>query len=328
MAFVNSTSPLIWILDDEWSDYNIERSVLEPRGFTVVTTRSREFGQHYPLYAGSAEGVLCQVSFPLDSGSIAGLDRCRIIAVFGVGYENVDVRAATEKGIHVTHLPDYCTEEVSDHCLAMLLALSRRIVWHDRSVRAGRWDPHGQRAVRRLRGQTLGLIGFGRVARMVAAKARGFGLAIKAFDPNADLGAMGVAGVIPSSLDDVLATSDFVSIHVPLTPRTRGLIGAHEFGMMKSGAFLINTSRGGLIDEDALVAALAGSKLAGAALDVLAAEPPDRRNPILGLENVILTPHAAYASETSLVELKRRSAQNVANVLQGNRPEFAVNEIT
>lgn len=257
---------------------------------------------------------------------IGGMERCRIIVRHGVGYDTIDVAAATEAGICACNVTDYCTQEVADHTVAMLLSLARSLPALDAGVRAGEWE--GVREAgrnRRIEGQTLGVVGYGKIGQAVARRARGFGLKIVAFDPLIGADAMQAMGATKVGMDELLATSDFVTLHVPLSPATRHLINADSLSTMKPTAFLVNTSRGGLVDQRALYQALAGGDLAGAGLDVLESEPPSREDPLLTLRNVLLSPHAAFYSEDSAHELHRRMASQVAAVFQGEVPANLLN---
>jgi D-3-phosphoglycerate dehydrogenase len=252
------------------------------------------------------------------------LKRCKAIGRFGLGVDNIDVPAAAACGITVTYVPDYCMREVSDHAMALLLALARKVVFSNNLVQAGRWEMPAVVPIRRLAGQVLGLVGFGNIPRLVAPKAQAFGLRVLAYDPYVEPDALAAAGVEVVSLDDLLARADFVSIHAPLLPATRGLFNPATFAKMKRGACLINTARGPLVDEAALVAALDSGHLGGAALDVVATEPLAKDSKLLGRPNVILTPHTAFYSVEALEELQTKCATDVARVLCGEQPVYPV----
>jgi len=256
---------------------------------------------------------------------IRALKRCRAIGRFGLGVDNIDIPAATEKGISVTYVPDYCIEEVSDHAMAMLLTLARKLVYSNKLVQAGRWEMPAVVPIRRLSSLTLGLLGFGNIARAVVPKAKAFGMRVVAHDPYAKADAFASLGVESLGFDQVLATSDFVSLHVPLMPATRGLIDGKALARMKKTGYLINTSRGPLVDETALIAALDAGSIAGAALDVVAAEPLAKDSRLLGRDNVILSPHTGFYSVEALAELQTKAARDVKRVLQGERPVYPVN---
>lgn len=274
--------------------------------------------------ARQADGLL--VTYARVTGDIIRqLEKCRIIARFGIGVDNVDVAAATERGIVVTNVPDYCIEEVSDHALALMLALVRKVCQANTLVQSGTWDLRPLTPIPRLRGKTLGLIGFGKIPRALAPKAHALGLHVLAFDPYVSVQAMVERGVEKVDLEELLRRSDIISIHAPLTPQTHHILDEERLRLVKPGAIIINTARGPLIDEAALVRALDEGRVAAAALDVLESEPPPKEHPLLGRENVILTPHMAFYSEESLVELQTKAAQEVARVLSGERPRYPVN---
>jgi D-3-phosphoglycerate dehydrogenase len=255
---------------------------------------------------------------------IRELTRCRIISRFGIGVDNVDIPVAAAKGIVVTKVPDYCIDEVSDHAMALLLAIVRKVPFSNSLVQAGRWEMKAVVPIHRLRGRILGLVGFGRIPQLVAPKAQAFGLRIIAYDPYVPAEAFAKAGVRQVEFDDLVRTSDYISLHCPLTAETKHLFNAGVFSRMKPGSYLINTGRGPLIDEAALAAALDKGQLAGAALDVVEKEPPSG-SPVLGRDNVILSPHTAFYSEESLVELQIKAAEEVVRVLSGQAPKNPVN---
>ncbi|MGH9358467.1 MAG: C-terminal binding protein [Terriglobia bacterium] len=263
--------------------------------------------------ARSADALLVTYA-KITSGMIRQMKRCRIISRVGIGTDNIDIAAATEAGIVVTKVPDYCIDEVSDHTLAMLLALARKIPLANSQVHAGRWDLSALAPLHRLRGAVLGLVGFGRIPQLVAPKAKAFGLKVVVYDPFVAPGTLAQAEVEGLAFGELLKTSDYISIHSPLTPETEGLFGAAAFRQMKPGAYLINTARGAIVDEMALANALDAGQLAGAAIDVLSQEPPSS-SPLMGRNNVILTPHMSFYSVESLVELQTKAAEEVVRVI-------------
>jgi D-3-phosphoglycerate dehydrogenase / 2-oxoglutarate reductase len=252
------------------------------------------------------------------------LKKCKAIGRFGLGVDNIDLPAAKELGIAVNYVPDYCLREVSDHAMALLLALARKVPFADKLVQSGRWEVPPLVPLRRLEGQTLGLVGFGNIPRALAPKAKAFGLRVLTHDPYVKDDALAAAGVEGVSFDDLLARSDFVSVHAPLLPSTRGLMNAAAFAKMKKGACLINTARGPLVDEAALVAALDSGHLGGASLDVVTTEPLAKDSPLLGRDNVILTPHTAFYSVEALDELQTKCASDVARVLSGEKAIYPI----
>src|SRR2546426_1152835 len=245
----------------------------------------------------------------------------------GIGVDNVDVDAATARGIVVTNVPDYCVEEVSDHALALLLACARKVPFLDRRVRDGRWDVRDAAPMHRLSGRVLGLVGFGKIPRALAGKARALGLELLAFDPYVGAEEMTAHGVRKVTLEDLVAQADFVSVHAPLTAGTRGFIGEALLRAMKPTAYVINTARGPLVSQDALLRALREGWIAGAALDVLETEPPAAVDALRALDTLIVTPHVAFYSEESVQELQRKAAENVVSVLLGDAPRYPVNAV-
>ena len=252
------------------------------------------------------------------------LKRCKVIGRFGLGVDNIDIPAAGALGITVTYVPDYCMQEVSDHAMALLLSLVRKVPLSNKLVQSGRWEVPPVVPIHRLSGRVLGLVGFGNIPRTLAPKAKAFGLRVVTHDPYVSADVLGKAGVESVGFDELLAMSDFVSIHAPLLPATRGLFNAEVFRKMKKGALLINTARGPLVDETALIAALDSGYLGGAALDVVTTEPLAQDSKLLGRDNVILTPHTAFYSVEALDELQTKCATDVARVLSGEQPVYPV----
>ncbi|MBV8085884.1 MAG: C-terminal binding protein [Chloroflexi bacterium] len=271
-----------------------------------------------------ADAVLNTV-LPLTAGDIASMARCRVIVRTGVGVDNMDVAAATAAGIVVACVPDASVEEVSNHALGLLLAVSRKLVRLDRALRAGRWDRTLLPPMGTIHGQTLGIVGFGRIGQALCRKALALGLRVLASDPLVPASAVSAAGASPLSLEELLRTSDFVSLHAPLVSGTAYLIGERELALMLPSAFLINTARGGLVDQVALTRALQSGRLTGAGLDVFEQEPLPASDPLLALDNVILTPHSAAFSDASVREIRRRSGEAAAAVLAGRWPQGLVN---
>ena len=252
------------------------------------------------------------------------LTRCKAIGRFGLGVDNIDIPAAAALGISVNYVPDYCMQEVSDHAMALLLATARKVPLSDKLVQSGRWEVPPIVPIHRLSGRVLGLVGFGNIPRALAPKARAFGLRVVTHDPYVSPDVLSAAAVDGVSFDRLLEMSDFVSIHAPLMPSTRGLFNADVFHKMKKGAVLINTARGPLVDEAALIAALDTGQLGGAALDVVTTEPLTKDSKLLGRDNVILTPHTAFYSVEALEELQTKCAADVARVLSGEQPVYPV----
>jgi D-3-phosphoglycerate dehydrogenase len=275
--------------------------------------------------AADADAVLVTYA-KINGDMIRQMKKARIISRFGIGVDNVDLDAATQKGIVVTKVPDYCIDEVSDHAMALLLAAVRKIPMATDQVHAGTWKMPNVVPIHRLRGSVLGLVGFGRIPQLVAPKAQSFGMRVVASDPYVPADVFRNLGVEKVEFADLLKMSDYVSIHSPLTPETKGLFNADAFRQMKKGSYVVNTARGPVIDEAALAAAIDSGHIAGAALDVMTNEPPVN-SPLIGKRNVIITPHTSFYSEESLVELQTKASQEVASVLTGKPARNPVNQV-
>jgi len=249
---------------------------------------------------------------------------CKAIGRFGLGVDNIDLPTAKEKGIAVNYVPDYCIREVSDHAMALLLSLIRKVPLSNKLVQSGRWEMPAVVPIRRIEGTVLGLIGFGHIPRLVAPKAQAFGIKVIAHDPFAKADVFKAANVESVDLDTLFKTSDYVSVHAPLLPATRGMMNAAAFAKMKKGAYIVNTARGPLIDEPALIAALDSGQIGGAGLDVVATEPLTKDSPLLGRDNVIISPHTAFYSIEALNELQTKCATDVARVLSGEKAVYPI----
>jgi D-3-phosphoglycerate dehydrogenase len=270
-----------------------------------------------------ADAVLLNQA-PMTAKVIQALEKCKVISRYGIGYDNVDIFAAEQKSIWVTNVPSYCTEEVAEHALGMLLCCVRRIPFKDRGVRDGKWNLN--QPIRRMSGRTMGIIGFGSTGRAFWEKIQGFGFKrILINDTYIEQKLLpGMFGEA-ASFEKVISESDFISLHVPLNENTRHLINQQTISLMKDGVVLINISRGPVIDEAALIDALQSGKVSSAGLDVFEKEPLSADNPLLSFDNVILTDHSAYYSQEAVSELKMRTALNARDVLEGKVPKYAVN---
>jgi D-3-phosphoglycerate dehydrogenase / 2-oxoglutarate reductase len=305
--------------------YDTERRQIEAAGAELVLRRASTEDEIIAACARAAVVLLEFPNTPFTARVIAALPACRAIIRYGVGIESVDQAAATRRGIVVANTADFCTEEVSDHAAALLLACARKICFFDRQVRSGGWqDFKLNPPLRRVSCMTLGLVGWGRIAQAVARKMQGFGLRILTTDPFVRALPAG-STVELVSMDRLFRESDLVSVHVPLSPETRHLIGEPVLGMMKPTAFLVNTSRGGVVDQAALVRALEENRIGGAALDVFEEEPLPVASPLRSMEQVVLTPHYAASSQDSMAHLHRTVADSVEAILRGFWPPFPVN---
>jgi D-3-phosphoglycerate dehydrogenase len=256
---------------------------------------------------------------------IEHLERCRCIVRLGTGYDNVDVTAATDRGILVCNTPTYCVDDVADHALALLVDGVRHIARQDRWIRAGRWDRTGARPARRMKGCTMGFVAFGQIARALAERVSGFGMTLLAYDPYLDAETTGRYGAQKVELEELLQRSDFISVHCPLTDETHHLLDTKEFSLMKEGVFIVNTSRGPVIDESALVAALQAGKVWGAGLDVFEHEPLPPDSPLREFDNVAFTPHVGANSLESVDDVYRIGCQITIDVCRGHWPQWVVN---
>jgi D-3-phosphoglycerate dehydrogenase / 2-oxoglutarate reductase len=311
------------VTDHLFSSLDDERELFRRMDVELVEGQCRDEGEIIAL-AREADAILNTYA-PMTAKVIQALVKCRVIVRFGIGVDNVAVDAATGRGIMVCNTTDYCIDEVADQAMAFLLACARGLFSSAKIARDAAWDFKQMPRLARIRGQTLGLLGVGRIGSAVAARARGFGLRILGDDPYLSDDAARQIGVQLVDLDTLLKESDFVSIHLPLNSETTGMIGAAAFGKMKPTAFLINVARGKIVDQAALCRALQQGKIAGAALDVLETEPPKPNDPILRLDNVILTPHSAWYSEQSRMDMRRRAVGQVVSVLKGEMPYSLVN---
>jgi D-3-phosphoglycerate dehydrogenase / 2-oxoglutarate reductase len=315
---------LVAVTDHVFPDLEQEQRLLREAGHELrFGSNATSIEEVRDAVAGADAVLNCYAEMPAEV--IRGMDRCVVIARYGIGLDTVDLDQATAQGILVTNVPDYCIDEVSDHALALILSLARGVTLLDRKVRSGSWTPTDARPLHRLRGRTLGLVGFGRIARALAGKMSPLGYGVVTTDPFVPDDVIREAGAEPLSLEDLLAAADVVSVHAPLTADSRHLIGAAELARMRPGAILVNTSRGPLVDLDALRTALEEGLLGGVGLDVLEVEPPSPDDPLLHRDDVIVTPHAAFYSEESLRELQRKAVEQVIEALAGRIPPYAVN---
>lgn len=309
----------VLLTDYAWAGLEIERRILADANAELVVAPQADVPTLQQL-AREADAIMtCWAQ--VTSEVIAAAERCRIVSRMGIGLDNIDVAECTRRGIPVTNVPDYCVAEVAEHALALILALARNIAGFHCDTKAGRYKIQAGMPLRRLEGQTLGIVGWGNIGRRLAKKAAALDLRIVVHSRRNEH----FAGVVFDSLQGLLQQADFVSLHVPLTPDTRNVINADRLSLMKPTAYLVNTARGGLVDHDALAAALAAGRLAGAGLDVQVPEPPDLSQPPFNDPRVIVTPHSAFVSLESLADLRRRAATQVAVRLQGGRPENVVN---
>ena len=311
------------IVESEYADTAVEAKALEPDGAELV--RYQAFTEDELIEATKdADAVLNQYA-KITARVLEAMPRCKGVVRYGVGFDNVDAEAATRCGIYVCNVPDYCEEEVASHALAMMLALHRRIPVLDAAIRRSAWDSSLMPPIPPLGGSTLGLLGFGRIARKLAEMVASLNLRVVTHDPYVTPDQTEPYGVALVDRETLFRESDFISIHLPLNDETRGCVNLDVLRLMKPTAHIVNTARGGVIDEEALAEALRQGMLGGAGLDTFANEPIDGTHPVLRFPNVIVTSHASWYSDRSEIELRRRAAEEAARLGRGDKPNNPVN---
>lgn len=310
------------LTDYVWESLDVEKKTLE--GLADLVALQTRKPEEFVAQAADCDALLNTYAGPITADVMAKMPKCRIIARYGIGVDTIDLEAATAAGIIVTNNPTYCIEEVAEHTMALLLASARKVAFYDRLVRAARWEVPPGKPLFRLAGRTLGLVGFGNIARQVALRAASFGMRVLFADPYISEGQFKEPGR-KVELSELLRESDYVSLHPPLTPQTRRMIGDEALSQMKPTAVLINCARGPVVDTDALVRALDAKKIAGCALDTTDPEPLPDPHPLRGRENVILNPHVAWYSEQALIGLQAGAPSEVRRVLTGEWPVNVVN---
>lgn len=313
---------LVAVADSVFPNLDPAREVLSQIGADLKLSPDKT-PESILAIARDADAVLVTYA-KINADMIKQMPKVKIISRFGIGVDNVDLAAATAQGIVVTKVPDYCIDEVSDHAVALLLTVVRKIPLADSMVQKGKWEMPAVVPIHRLRGSVLGLAGFGRIPQLVVPKAQAFGMKVIAYDPFVPADVFKSLNVEQVDFQQLIKVSDYVSVHTPLTPETKGLFNAAVFKQMKKTAYIVNTARGPVIDEADLAKALDAGEIAGAGLDVMTQEPPVN-SPLLGRPNVIITPHTSFYSEESLIELQTKAAQEVVAVLQGRAPRNPVN---
>jgi D-3-phosphoglycerate dehydrogenase / 2-oxoglutarate reductase len=310
------------LTDYVWDSLKVETETLEGIA-ELVALKTRTPDEFLP-HALDCDALLNTYAGPITAEVMARMPNCKIIARYGIGVDTIDLDAATAAGIIVTNNPSYCIEEVAEHTMALVLACARKVALYDRLVRAGRWEVPGGKPIFRVAGSTLGLVGFGNIARQVARRAAAFGMRILFFDPFIEQSEAGPE-VEKRELMSLLTEADFVSLHAPLSPETQKLIDEKALKVMKASAFLINCARGAIVDTDALVEALDSKAIAGCALDTIEPEPLPDKHPLRGRDNVLITPHAAWYSEQAMAGLQAGAPGEVRRVLIGQWPVNVVN---
>ncbi len=315
----------ILIIDPREEGFDTEKKAFSKEDVTLMICQCKDEDELIEK-AGNADIVIF-TSSKISGRVISSLNNCKMLIRYGVGLENVDIKAATEKGIYVCNTPDYGTYAVAEHAFALLINVNRHLLYLDRYVRSGGWDISDIQEVNSLRGKVLGIIGFGNIGRLVYNMAAGFEMKIKVYDPFANEDVLTNYRVELVTFDEIVKTSDNITLHLPLTDKTFHLFNKKIFGRMKEGSVIINTSRGAIINQTDFVEALRKGKLAGAGLDVFESEPLDIDSELRKMDNVILTPHVAWYTQESIISLHQEVIDEVLRVIHGKIPKNAVNQI-
>ncbi len=319
--------PTIAVTDFAFDDLSIETGVLAPKGHTITSLKTGKDQAKLIELVRDADAVIAQFA-PVNAEVIGAMRKAKVIVRYGIGVDNVDLKAAAAKGIPVCNIPDYCIDEVADHTLAAILDLVRRNTSNVLKVRGGGWGLGvGLKDMHCLKDMTVGIVAFGRIAREVVARLKGFKCRILVSDPVVDPAVIRAAGAVPASLDEILTQSDLISLHCPSVDATRQMINAQSIARMKDGVLFVNTSRGTLVKTDDLVAALTSGKIAAAALDVTDPEPPPAGHPLVKLDNVFITSHIASATPQAVYRLRSQAAETAAQVLAGGKAPNVVNGV-
>ncbi|MHA1410721.1 MAG: C-terminal binding protein [Candidatus Odinarchaeia archaeon] len=306
------------LADNDWPSLDLERKLFEKYGI-IFTAYKKIDKEELIKLAGEIDALIVEYT-RVDEEVIKNLTRCKIISINAIGFDRVDIAAATQYGICVANVPDYCIEEVAAHTVSLIVSCARKVVHLDRKVREGRWSFKDAIPINRFQGKVLGLISFGKIGRRVSSIMQAFGFRVIAYDPYLPMEVFLEEKVKrASTLQELLENADIVSIHCPLTSETINLIDEEQFRIMKPGAILINASRGGIVNEKALYEALIKGRIAGAGLDVMVNEPPDSGNPLFNLDNIVITPHVAFYSEEAMEEVRVKAANEVVRVLIENK---------
>lgn len=317
--------PKVYITDSDFLDARCEQEIISAAGGELIRLHCKTEDEVI-VNCQDAVGLLNQYA-PITRRVMESLPQLKVVSRMGIGVDSVDISAATDLNICVTNVPDGSLEEVSNHALALIMLFARKIAVLNEHVKsAGQWEIKPAMPVRRMSCQTLGLLSFGKIAQRLAEKAAALNIKLLVYDPNVPEAVIAQYGAESVSFSDLLTNADYLSVHTPLMPETYHLIGGKELALMKSTAVLINTGRGAVIDEQALIAALSEGRLGGAGLDVLEQEPMPQDSPLRKMKNVIITPHSAWYSEEALIEIRRKTALGVAEILQNQMPTYLVNK--
>lgn len=321
-------SKKVWIIDYEKLSHEKETEIYESNNIEYrITNNEANFENDLKEFGKYAEVIITQVNFICDKKLINQIKNLKAVLTFGMGFNNVDLKAAQEKGVYVCNVPDYCGEEVADHTLALSLTLLRGIHEYNFKVKGGSWNPTDMRPLRRLSELTIGLLGFGQIAQKVAKRFKAFNTKVIAHDKFLEDSVFGEVDVESVSFEELLKNSDLLSLHIPLTPETQYILSEKNIRKMKKNSILINTCRGGVIDEQALVKLLDENHIVSAGLDVLEKEPPNGSDLIVSHNNTIVTPHAAFFSIEAKEEMQIKTAENAIRVMNNEKPKYVVNNL-
>jgi phosphoglycerate dehydrogenase-like enzyme len=324
---MNKGKTIIWIIDEEWSDYKDEQRLLQQEvPNAIIRCSSYDYAADLEAFGYEADIILAQIYAEIPAKVIARLEKCKGIAVYGGGYDRVDIAAARAKGISVTNVNGYCIEDIAEYVLAAILYGAKQLTAYDAAIENGEWGAQAVHApIHRLTGQTLFIVGCGRIGSFAGQKAKALGMRVTGYDPFVTVERMSAVGIDKVSLEEGFRTADFVSVHIKCDETTENLLTRKYFSLMKPSAYLINTSRGRILNEGDLITAVKKKHIAGAVLDVITEEPPNRSGEIFHVPGILVTPHISYISEESYEELKRRTIDNALAMLRGQRPADLVN---
>lgn len=317
--------PKVWILDDEGLPHDKEIEIYNEHQIEYKITTKDSYEEDLETFGRHADAIVAQVGFRCSAELIEQLERCKIICTFGMGFNHVDLDAAKAHNIYVCNVPNYCATEVADHTLALSLTLLRKLNTYNRNVKNRKWDPTNAGTIQRMSHIVVGLLGFGQIAQMVATRFQAFGVKLMAHDPFVDEETFERYNVLSVTLDELLNNSNLLSLHIPLTKDTKHIINEQNMRKLPKNAMIVNTCRGGIINEKALAQLIKEKHISGAGLDVLETEPPVATNPLLDLEEVIITPHAAYYSVQAEEQMQTETAMNILRVLNNETPKNIVN---
>ena len=315
----------VWIVDIAGLDHSKEIEIYKANNIDFLLSTEETWEKDLELFGENADVVVAEASISVDETFIEQLTKCKAILSFGTGFNHIDIEAAKKRNITVCNLPDYCSDEVADHTLSLILMLLRRVKDYNKNLKSGNWNSISVKPLHRFQNTTIGLLGFGKIAQKVADRLNPFGFTIIAHDQYVDENVFREKKVVSASLEELFERSNLISLHVPLTNETSNLLNEANMRKLPKHAMIVNTCRGGIIDEDALVQLLKEEHLSGAGLDVFLFESPNNKHELFTMEEIIVTPHAAYYSIESVEEMQTKTAENGINVIRNKKPLYIVN---